>query len=91
MLDVVVNGVALGTRGETETNYVSGLGLLTFGELWECKGFWFDNAFSNGGQVGVSTIWLAEVGVSTVWSLCGASIVTNWTLTTTSYTSCQGE
>ena len=79
MFDVLVNGMALNNQGLTDTNQVSGLGLVTYGNIWPCKDFWFDNALSSGAQGGVSTVWTGVgVTISTTWSLVGASISTTW-------------
>lgn len=72
--DVTIVGGALQTRGFVGNNTISGIGLNSFGLIWDCDGLWTSS------EAGVSTNWAdADASVSTSWTTSEASVTTTWT------------
>ncbi len=76
--DVTIRGVALLNYGLTEWQTVEGVGLLTNGLIWPCASIWYGPITSNGATV-VMTTWSLLAAVTTGWTLCGPTITTTWT------------
>lgn len=62
-VDATVEGEALETFGLTARDTISGIGLVTFGFLWECAAIWEPS----------------DESVTTNWSNSDSPITTNWT------------
>lgn len=81
--DVTVEGDALNTRGFVNIGAVSGIGLNTFGFLWDCGGIWGPGPFVTwfpGQPDAITTTWAdSESAVTTTWTDTDGAITTTWT------------
>jgi hypothetical protein len=81
-IDVVIEGDALNTRGFQNLGALSGIGLLTFGFLWECGAIWGPGpnvTWFPGQPDAITTNWAdTESAISTTWADCDTPITTNW-------------
>lgn len=55
-VNVIIRGMALNSEGFTAEDSISGLGLNTFGFLWDASSIWTEVL------VGVTTAWVACTG-----------------------------
>lgn len=71
-------GEAIVSRGLEVRDAINGLGLVSFGLLWQKFDIWLDTQV----VAPLTTVWSAAAGssVSTTWTAAaGASITTTWT------------
>lgn len=72
--DVIVVGEALNDFGFEAYDTISGIGLNTFGFLWDGDGFWAPCCDTP------TNVWMScDSGISTSWSNADPSVVTIWT------------
>lgn len=81
--DVVIQGDALNDRGFVNASAVSGIGLNTFGFLWDCGGIWGPGPFVDwfsGQDPAITTAWAdSDAALTTTWTDCDTVITTTWT------------
>lgn len=74
--DITIDGNGLETFGFESFGAFSGVGLNTFGFIWDCAAIWSKaintptNSWSN-----------ADPSVTTNWSAADPSVTTTWTIT----------